>query len=273
VSNTGSCETACPRPGVTSQLGAPLLLGALTVALVAQGAYYVWAQVCVAGLIVAALFFIPSLTRGSISDRAITLAAGALAGWAVVDAAVHDDLGAAVPYVVLLAGVVAVMVACSHLDEAARDVLLTGLIACGVLVAALAYFLWPTRAPAGAPAAQGQTAPTADEAIRVRWLKGPIGRELVELAGPMDSPAPEVAAGTSPGSAAQPVGPTLDDAERRLLQLLTEGRTNVEIAVELDLGEDDVAQRLARLLARLGTSSRAEATSLAFRGLAAVGSR
>jgi len=139
VSNTGSCETACPRPGVTSQLGAPLLLGALTVALVAQGAYYVWAQVCVAGLIVAALFFIPSLTRGSISDRAITLAAGALAGWAVVDAAVHDDLGAAVPYVVLLAGVVAVMVACSHLDEAARDVLLTGLIACGVLVAALGW--------------------------------------------------------------------------------------------------------------------------------------
>jgi DNA-binding NarL/FixJ family response regulator len=65
----------------------------------------------------------------------------------------------------------------------------------------------------------------------------------------------------------------LDDAERRLLQLLTEGRTNVEIAEALDLGEDDVARRLARLLARLGTSSRAEATSLAFRGLAAVGSR
>ena len=60
--------------------------------------------------------------------------------------------------------------------------------------------------------------------------------------------------------------------ERRLLQLLTEGRTNAEIAAELDLAEDDVAARLARLFARLGTSSRAEATSLAFRGLAAVGS-
>ena len=30
---------------------------------------------------------------------------------------------------------------------------------------------------------------TADEAIRVRWLTGPVGRELVELAGPMDAPA------------------------------------------------------------------------------------
>jgi DNA-binding NarL/FixJ family response regulator len=57
------------------------------------------------------------------------------------------------------------------------------------------------------------------------------------------------------------------------MQLLTEGRTNAEIAAELDLADDDVAQRLTRLFARLGTSSRAEATSLAFRGLAAVGSR
>jgi len=111
---------------------------------------------------------------------------------------------------------------------------------------------------------------TADEAIRVRWLTGPIGRDLVELAGPMEAPAPD---STTPGSAPGIVGPSLDDAERRLLQLLTEGRTNAEIAVELHLGEDDVAQRLARLLARLGTASRAEATSLAFRGLAAVGSR
>ena len=113
---------------------------------------------------------------------------------------------------------------------------------------------------------------TADESIRVRWLTGPIGRELVELAGPMDA-APEAVAGSEKGSAAYAAGTSLDDPERRLLQLLTEGRTNAEIAVELDLAEDDVVQRLARLFARLGTSSRAEATSLAFRGLAAVGSR
>ena len=31
---------------------------------------------------------------------------------------------------------------------------------------------------------------TLDEAIRVRWLSGPVGRELVELAGPMDAAPP-----------------------------------------------------------------------------------
>ncbi len=113
---------------------------------------------------------------------------------------------------------------------------------------------------------------TADESIRVRWLTGPIGRELVELAGPIDAPGPEAAAGGAPGPAAHAAGPSLDENERRLLQLLTEGRTNAEIATELDLAEDDVVRRLARLFARLGTSSRAETTSLAFRGLAAVGS-
>jgi DNA-binding NarL/FixJ family response regulator len=102
---------------------------------------------------------------------------------------------------------------------------------------------------------------TADESIRVRWLTGPIGRDLVELAGPLDVPAPEAAA-----------GPGLDETERRLLQLLTEGRTNAEIGTELDMTEADVVHRLARLFAQLGTASRAEATSLAFRGLAAVGS-
>ena len=113
---------------------------------------------------------------------------------------------------------------------------------------------------------------TADEKIRVRWLTGPIGRELVELAGPMDIPV-AAAEPASEASATRPGQPALEDAERRLLQLLTEGHTNTEIATELDLPEDEVAQRLARLLARLGTSSRAEATSLAFRGLASVGSR
>ncbi|HEU4673255.1 MAG TPA: AAA family ATPase [Candidatus Limnocylindrales bacterium] len=105
---------------------------------------------------------------------------------------------------------------------------------------------------------------TADEAIRVRWLRGPIGRALVELAGPLEpAAAPLSETAYEPG---------LEEADRRLLQLLTEGRTNAEIAAALGLGESDVAGLLARLQARLGVSSRAEATSLAFRGLAAVGS-
>ncbi|HYL41086.1 MAG TPA: helix-turn-helix transcriptional regulator, partial [Candidatus Binatus sp.] len=107
---------------------------------------------------------------------------------------------------------------------------------------------------------------TVDESIRVRWLRGPVGRELVELAGPMEAPA-------APAGHAASEAPRLDDVESRLLQLLTEGHTNGEMASDLGLAEDDVTQRLARLLARLGASSRAEATSLAFRGLAPVGAR
>jgi DNA-binding CsgD family transcriptional regulator len=109
----------------------------------------------------------------------------------------------------------------------------------------------------------------ADEQIRVAWLNGPTGRELVELAGPMDLPL-DPSATTDAETEAE--GPILDETERRLLQLLTEGRTNAEIAVEMDCTEDQVAGRLTRLYARLGTSGRAEATSLAFRGLANVGS-
>jgi DNA-binding NarL/FixJ family response regulator len=111
---------------------------------------------------------------------------------------------------------------------------------------------------------------STDEKVRVAWLNGPVGRDLVELVSPMEPLAAGVAA---TGPAGLDVAPSLDAADRRLLQLLTEGRTNAEIGADLELDEADVAQRLARLQAQLGASSRAEATSLAFRGLAAVGGR
>ncbi len=111
---------------------------------------------------------------------------------------------------------------------------------------------------------------TADEKVRVAWLRGPVGRELAKLAGPMDAPSGTAA---PPGSEAQAAEPTLDEGERRLLQLLTEGRTNAEIAAEIDCTEEQVVGHLNRLFARLGTSSRAEATSLAFRTIAASTTR
>ena len=61
--------------------------------------------------------------------------------------------------------------------------------------------------------------------------------------------------------------------DRQLLHQLNEGLTNREMATAPGLEEDAVGARLAKLLARLGASSRAEATSLAFRGLAPVGAR
>jgi DNA-binding NarL/FixJ family response regulator len=105
---------------------------------------------------------------------------------------------------------------------------------------------------------------TVDDHIRVRWLRSPLGRELVELAGAFE---PDVAAGRESVAPAH-VGP-LDDVDRRIARLLTEGRTNREMADELGMSEADVTEHLARVYARLGASTRAEATTLAFRGLGA----
>jgi DNA-binding NarL/FixJ family response regulator len=109
-----------------------------------------------------------------------------------------------------------------------------------------------------------------DDLVRVRWLKSPLGRELVELAGQLDSPVEATAgapAGT-PVSGTEPAGfAALDDVDRRIAKLLTEGQTNREMAEALGMSETELARGLARVLAQLGASSRAEATSLAFRGL------
>ena len=98
-----------------------------------------------------------------------------------------------------------------------------------------------------------------DENVRVQWLQGPIGRELTKMGGhlvKLDQPA-------------APTGPSansLADAETRLLQLLTQGRTNREIAEELDSTEESVAQQLAELFTKIGASSRADATAVALMG-------
>ena len=125
------------RGAVTAQLGAPLLLGALSVASLAQGAYYLRAQLYVAALVGAALLVTPGVIPLTSRDRAIALPVGGLAAWAVIDAVVHHNPRTAIPYVALLAAVVAVLLACSRLDDDARDLLLAGLISCGVLVAVL----------------------------------------------------------------------------------------------------------------------------------------
>ncbi|MGB8380123.1 MAG: O-antigen ligase family protein, partial [Dermatophilaceae bacterium] len=127
------------RLSVAARWGAPLLLSGLTFAVVAQGAYYTWAQLAVAALIGAALIVTPGLTRLTSSDHAIALPAGALAAWALLVAVLHANPLAAAPYVGLLAGAVAVLINCSRFGEDASDLLLTGLICCGVLVAGLGW--------------------------------------------------------------------------------------------------------------------------------------
>ena len=97
---------------------------------------------------------------------------------------------------------------------------------------------------------------TFDEDVRVQWFRGPVGRELSRFAGQLETPV-GVATDGGPG----PVG----ESDTRLLRLLIEGRTNREIAEELGVTEDAVARRLGEMFARIGASSRAEATAFAFR--------
>ncbi len=94
---------------------------------------------------------------------------------------------------------------------------------------------------------------TIDEDVRVRWLRGPRGSEMVALAGPIEAPV-------SHDEGEAPAG-----GDAVLLQSLVQGKTNAEIAGELGIDEPAVERRLGELFAAIGASSRADATAFAFR--------
>jgi tetratricopeptide (TPR) repeat protein/DNA-binding CsgD family transcriptional regulator len=96
-----------------------------------------------------------------------------------------------------------------------------------------------------------------DEQVRAEWFRSQTGRCLTRLAGPLAAVRP-------PGSGAVESGLAADDS--RLLGLLVEGKTNREIAHEIDADEQAVTIRLARLFATIGASSRADATVAALVG-------
>jgi AAA ATPase domain/Bacterial regulatory proteins, luxR family len=95
---------------------------------------------------------------------------------------------------------------------------------------------------------------TIDEDVRVRWLQGPLGSEMVALAGPISTVV------ASDGQDGAPV-----EGNDLLLQNLVQGKTNAEIAVELGIDESAVERRLSELFGTIGASSRADATAFAFR--------
>jgi DNA-binding NarL/FixJ family response regulator len=95
-----------------------------------------------------------------------------------------------------------------------------------------------------------------NEDLRVRWFRSPTGRELTLLAGPLR--APDHHDGLD-----RPEDNALTRAETALLRLLTEGRTNREIAYELGMTEEATARQLAELYIKIGASSRADATAAA----------
>jgi DNA-binding CsgD family transcriptional regulator len=97
----------------------------------------------------------------------------------------------------------------------------------------------------------------ADEDIRVRWCRSPLGRELTRLAGALDT-------GGQGATTTRPAG--LSEGEASLLRLLIQGRSNKEIADEIGQTYETVARRLAELYVKLGVSSRAAATATAVMG-------
>jgi DNA-binding NarL/FixJ family response regulator len=99
---------------------------------------------------------------------------------------------------------------------------------------------------------------TVDEEVRVRWFKGPIGREWARLAGPVGN-------GVVSGAPVNGALSALGDEERRLLGLLTEGLTTEEIAARVDVPVESVRIRLQHMFAKVGASSRGEATAFALR--------
>ena len=60
--------------------------------------------------------------------------------------------------------------------------------------------------------------------VRVRWFRGPVGRELTELI------SSDMRVGSAPVNGSEDVGADADDV---LLRSLVQGRTNAEIAQEL----------------------------------------
>jgi DNA-binding NarL/FixJ family response regulator len=94
---------------------------------------------------------------------------------------------------------------------------------------------------------------TADDDVRSRWLRGPIGSEMVRVAGPLEGLA------MRPGEA----GAAMEESDVELLRRLVEGLTNSEIAARLGLEEEFVTRRLGEIFAQMGASSRAQAKTFA----------
>jgi DNA-binding CsgD family transcriptional regulator len=99
---------------------------------------------------------------------------------------------------------------------------------------------------------------TVDEDVRVRWFRGPVGSEWSRLAGP-------VSMGNGDSAKADGALATLNDDERRLLGLMTEGLTTAQIAERLGEDEEPVRLQLQNMFAKIGASSQGEATAFALR--------
>ena len=96
---------------------------------------------------------------------------------------------------------------------------------------------------------------THDDDVRARWFRAPIQAELTTLvgAGPI----------AEPPQARQELLGGLTERQAEILRHLTSGETNREIARQLEMTEQSVAEELERIFVALGVSTKSQATAVA----------
>lgn len=130
------------RSAGSSTAGARLLLlAAVAAGAAAQGGFYSAGRVMIGVLIAAALAAAMVTWPPTRADLRLgpVLATGALASWAVLDGVTQAASAGAAQYAFLLAGMVAVLLVCRRLDVPGRELLVGGLLALGMMVAATGW--------------------------------------------------------------------------------------------------------------------------------------
>jgi hypothetical protein len=218
-----------------------VLVAALAVAAVAQGGFPPAAQRLVTVLVgvalaVAALVHIAPMRGGAVGSglRRVVVAGGALAGWAVLDGALHGDAAAGAAPALLVAGVVGVLLAARRLDPPAGapggGVLGTGLLGVGLLVAATGWAgvalhrqPWGLPGQGGWRAASTLTYPNATAAVLVPLVLLALSRLAAER-------RPDARAGLAMTATALLAGLGATGSRAGLLSLLAGGAVLVAAA-------------------------------------------
>jgi DNA-binding CsgD family transcriptional regulator len=96
---------------------------------------------------------------------------------------------------------------------------------------------------------------TRDDDIRARWFRAPIQAELTTLVGAAPIVGPDQARRELPGG--------MTERQAEILRRVTSGQTNREIAEQLEMPEQSVAEDLERIFVTLGVSTKGQATAVA----------
>jgi hypothetical protein len=117
----------------------PVLLAGLALALFAQGAYYSRAQWFVGLILLGGVVLVPGTIRLGAANRATAAMMAALAGWALLDGYLHHAPQRGLPYVVLAAAFLTLLISCASVPKLSAEWLVGGLIAAGVAVAVVGW--------------------------------------------------------------------------------------------------------------------------------------